>query len=226
MPGFKQMIIEAIELFNSGGAKSKHDATRIIGKKYNYNPETLRKSYNRYEDKAKISENHEGLASHCQERGIDVNDVTLYWDKTKEYSVAVRLDKAQKTYEDLREEIVSSMNEHSPNYNKIVYEENVDCHLLVIDPADIHIGKLATAFETGEDYNSNIAVQRVHEGVDGILNKVKGFNIDQILLIIGNDILHIDTPKRTTTSGTPQDTDGMWYENFLLAKQLYVEVIE
>jgi len=45
-------------------------------------------------------------------------------------------------------------------------------------------------------------------------------------LIIGNDILHIDTPRRTTTSGTPQDTDGMWYENFLNAKKLYVDVIE
>ena len=45
-------------------------------------------------------------------------------------------------------------------------------------------------------------------------------------MIIGNDILHIDTPRRTTTSGTPQDTDGMWYENFLNAKKLYVDVIE
>jgi hypothetical protein len=32
----------------------------------------------------------------------------------------------------------------------------------------------------------------------------------KILFIGGNDILHVDTPKRTTTSGTSQDTDGMW----------------
>jgi hypothetical protein len=38
--------------------------------------------------------------------------------------------------------------------------------------------------------------------------------------------LHIDNPKRTTTSGTPQDTDGMWHTNFLIAKQLYVDVLE
>jgi len=101
-----------------------------------------------------------------------------------------------------------------------------DCYLLVVDPCDIHVGKLASAFETGEDYNTQIAVKRVHEGVDGILNKVKGFCIDKILFVAGNDILHIDTPKRTTTSGTPQDTDGMWYDNFLLAKQLYIEVLE
>jgi hypothetical protein len=100
-----------------------------------------------------------------------------------------------------------------------------ESYLLVLDPADVHIGKLASSFETGEDYNNQIAVQRVQEGVEGILHKVKGFKIDKILFIGGNDILHIDTPKRTTTSGTTQDTDGMWYTNFLIAKQLYIETI-
>lgn len=100
-----------------------------------------------------------------------------------------------------------------------------ESYLLVIDPADVHIGKLASSFETGEDYNNQIAVQRVQEGVEGILHKVKGFKIDKILFIGGNDILHIDTPKRTTTSGTNQDTDGMWYTNFLIAKQLYIETL-
>ncbi len=103
--------------------------------------------------------------------------------------------------------------------------EDGESYLLVIDPSDVHIGKLAQSFETGEDYNNQIAVQRVKEGVEGILEKTKGFKIDKILFIGGNDILHIDTPKRTTTSGTPQDTDGMWYSNFLIAKQLYIETL-
>jgi len=47
-----------------------------------------------------------------------------------------------------------------------------------------------------------------------------------VLLIIGNDILHTDNPHSTTTSGTRQDTDGMWYDNFLIAKEVYVTVIE
>ena len=59
-----------------------------------------------------------------------------------------------------------------------------------------------------------------------ITQKTKGFPIDKILFIGGNDILHIDTPKRTTTSGTPQDTDGMWHTNFLIAKELYIDVLK
>jgi hypothetical protein len=102
---------------------------------------------------------------------------------------------------------------------------NKDGHLLVVDPADVHIGKLADSFETGESYDNQIAVKRVREGVDGILEKAKGFDINMILFVAGNDILHVDTPKRTTTSGTPQDTDGMWYSNFLIAKDIYIEVL-
>jgi hypothetical protein len=115
---------------------------------------------------------------------------------------------------------------YAPNYKKIKRKPVSDPHCLVIDPADVHIGKLCSKFETGSDYNQQIAVQRVHEGVDGILSKSSSFNIDKIIFIAGNDILHTDKPNRTTTSGTPQDTDGMWYENFVNAKRLLIDVIE
>lgn len=223
--GFKQIVLEAIRITRELGV-SKREASRraVVGSDYDF--ETISRSMPRYERKLDKETEHKGLAKHCEERGIDISDVTLYWDKTKEYSVAVRLDKNQVTYENLRDEIIEMMDAHSPKYPNIERDFLVDGHLLVIDPADVHIGKLCTAFESGEDYNSHIAVKRVHEGVEGILQKVKGFNIDQIVLIIGNDILHVDSPKNTTTSGTSQDVCQMWYDNFLMAKQLYVEVIE
>jgi hypothetical protein len=59
----------------------------------------------------------------------------------------------------------------------------------------LHIGKLATAFETGEDYNSQIAVKRAKDGLQGILNKSEGFYIDKVLFVAGNDILHTDNTK-------------------------------
>jgi len=167
---------------------------------------------------------NEGIANYCSARGIDFSSVIEYWDKTKEYSVRIRPQQIQ--MQSIGEALIEEMQQYSPVYPEVIRERVADPHLLVIDPADVHIGKLATAFESGEDYNSEIAVQRVRDGVQGILDKSYGFNIDKIILVVGNDILHIDTPKRTTTSGTPQDTDGMWYENFLKAKNIYVEVIE
>ena len=167
---------------------------------------------------------HRALQKECEAMGIPMKDVDHYWHKGQHFSLHVKNKGVSP--EELRDDIIKAMDEHSPSYKKIPRTKSEDGHLLVIDPADIHIGKLATSFETGEDYDSQIAVKRVKKGVKGILQKSNGFKIDKILFVGGNDILHIDEPHRKTTAGTPQDTHGMWYENFLTAKKLYVDVLE
>ena len=130
------------------------------------------------------------------------------------------------SFKEFADKLLEDLSNIKDRPKTVVRDEVQDGHLMVVDLADIHIGKLATAFETGEDYNSQIAVQRCKEGLEGLIKKASGYAIDKILFIGGNDILHIDTPKRTTTSGTPQDTQDMWYNNFLVAKQLYVELLD
>ena len=173
---------------------------------------------------------YRAIKKNCDEQDIDHTSVKHGWLKSKKTSLfftnPAYVNEGEAKLLQLKDDILQDIKTHSPIYPSITRTKSTDGHLLVVDPADIHIGKLATAFETGEDYNQQIAVKRVHEGVQGILDKASGFNIEKILFIGGNDILHIDTPKRTTTGGTPQDTDGMWYDNFLTAKQLYVEILE
>jgi hypothetical protein len=172
-----------------------------------------------------FKEKHKALIEECEAAGVPASQVSHYWYKSEHFSLFVK--QKPKDYFDIRDEIVKELKAYTPQYKTITYPQiSKNGHLLVVDPADIHIGKLCSSFETGEEYNNQIAVQRVRDGVRGILTKAQGFAIDKILLIVGNDILHIDTPKRTTTSGTAQDTDGMWYTNFLIAKSIYVEVIE
>lgn len=129
-------------------------------------------------------------------------------------------------FEELRNDIIEAVKEHAPKYPNIYYPLITDSHLLVVDPADIHIGKLCKAFETNDEYSHQIAIDRVKSGVSGLLQKGQGFPIDKILLIIGNDILHVDNAKSSTTSGTHQDNDLMWYDAFKIALKLYIEVIE
>jgi hypothetical protein len=176
------------------------------------------------EEEYKIIQKHRALKDECEANGIPMSDVNHYWYKGKHFSLHVKNNGI--SIDKLRDELLEDMNKYSPSYPKIKRKPQKNPHLLVVDPADIHIGKLASSFESGEDYNTQVAVSRVVDGVQGILDKSNGFNIDQILFIGGNDVLHIDSPKRQTTSGTPQDTDGMWYENFLTAKRLYVDVLE
>jgi hypothetical protein len=167
---------------------------------------------------------HIALEAECEEKGIPVDDVKNYWYKGKHFSINVKSPTT--TYLDVKDVIISEMLKHAPKYKPLERENIEDPHLLVIDPADVHIGKLAVSSETGEDYNVAIAVDRVTRGVESLIQKCSGFKIDKVLYIIGNDILHTDNTKRTTTGGTAQDTEGMWHSNFLVAKRLHVAVIE
>lgn len=165
-----------------------------------------------------IRENGTAIINECEEQGIPLKDVKHYWHKSKKFSIFAK--NSVPSYFDVRDDIVQSMRKHAPSYKYYDRELFDKPCLLVIDPADVHIGKL------GKDHNNISIVERVHEGVDGIISKAKGFNIDQILFVAGNDILHVDNTKRTTTGGTHQDTDGMWHDNYLIAKQLYIDILE
>jgi hypothetical protein len=182
------------------------------------------------QDEIEILMQYRGIKNATDEAGVDDKDVKHGWLKTKQASLFFKnpnfkqeeLDAIQK----IKDECIKEVKEYAPKYHAIETVKSKDAHLLVIDIADLHIGKLATAFETGEDYNSQIAVKRAKDGLQGILNKSEGFYIDKVLFVAGNDILHTDNTKRTTTAGTPQDTDGMWYDNFIMAKNLYIELLE
>lgn len=187
-------------------------------------------SFSDYVRKHKTRLQNPGILEACSNVGTAAENAPMLWLKTKTESVRVTNPLYEppiyKDFENLQNELIKSLQDYSPKFQKLERQTPADGHLLVIDPADIHIGKLCSAFEVGEAYDNQIAVKRVLEGVQGILNKTSAFNIDKIMFVGGNDILHIDSPRRTTTSGTPQDTDGDWHTNFLIAKDLYVAVLE
>src|SRR5690606_13825227 len=166
-------------------------------------------------------------SKHCSENGINPKDVSLYWDKTKDFSILVKPDLGNKmSQEDIIDELAQKLSNHSPKYGKLPIIHQKTNNLLVIDIADAHFGKLASSYETGESYNINIAKQRCLDGVNGIVSKGRAFGIDKVLFIIGNDVIHYDTPRRTTTSGTPQDSDVMFFDMFNAALDTHVEIIE
>lgn len=171
-----------------------------------------------------------GVIDLLNSQGVDPETAPYLWVKSKEGSTHVKnpffVSRSEKAYLDMRDQIISDLSTYSPTFKKIKRRPSKESHLMVLDPADIHIGKLCTVMETGSRYDSEIAYNRCIEGVKSLIDKTKGFKIDKILFVGGNDVLHTDNKNKSTTSGTLQDTDGMWYENFLKAKDLYVEIIE
>lgn len=97
-------------------------------------------------------------------------------------------------------------------------------NLLVLDPADVHIGKLSVASETGYTYDERIAEHRLIEGSRMLMEWGLREGVTRVLFVMGNDIAHIDNPKRTTTSGTPQDASASYFEIYRVAQRAYVQI--
>ena len=168
------------------------------------------------------------LDIHLKERGIDKKDVVSvkHWQSMSgdlRFSIVTKEDFGLNENQ-IFKKINNFIEEYSPTYTTIKHTEGN--HLLVINPADIHIGKYANELETGEQYDCETAVVRVLEGIEGLIQKSKGFEIDRVLFCVGNDVLHIDNVYNTTTKGTHQDTDGKWWEHYEIALMLYVKCIE
>tara|TARA_R100000388_G_scaffold36596_1_gene28464 strand:+ start:4637 stop:5695 length:1059 start_codon:yes stop_codon:yes gene_type:complete len=164
------------------------------------------------------------LREECEASGIDYNSVSHYWYKSKKFSIFAKPNEFN--HKDFLDSIENLISKYSPSYPSIDYPKKEDGHLLIINPADVHIGKYSNPKETGGEYNIKIAKERVREGVKGILRNAEGFPIEKIVFCIGNDILHVDNVFNTTTKGTKQDVEGKWFEHFTEALELYVEVIE
>jgi hypothetical protein len=185
-----------------------------------------------YESRAENTTNINGntaLDIHLNERGIAKKDIVSvkHWQSANgefRFSIVTKED-LEVDENKILDSVTDLIETHSPYYPKIKRDKNAN-HLLVINPADIHIGKYANQVETGDGYNVETACMRVLEGLEGLIAKAEGFDIERVLFCVGNDILHIDNVYNTTTKGTRQDVDGKWWEHFEFALELYVKCVE
>lgn len=146
-----------------------------------------------------------------EEAGANVEHTRRVWFKNENVSVLVDIppDEVEGLDEKL-EAHIERCAKYAPEFAPINYDLGEG--LLVICPADVHTGKLARAYETGDEYNIGIAEQRTREGVQKLLDMGTSFGIEEIIVNTGNDGIHVDNSRRTTTSGTPQDTDGQYWD--------------
>lgn len=86
--------------------------------------------------------------------------------------------------------------------------------MLEVSVFDIHFGKLAWDHETGNNYDVRIAEDIYSNAVQDLLKVTGQFNIEKILLPVGQDFFHVNNAELTTTLGTKQDVDGRWARVF------------
>tara|TARA_R110002020_G_scaffold69127_7_gene180178 strand:- start:3429 stop:4526 length:1098 start_codon:yes stop_codon:yes gene_type:complete len=201
------------------------------GRRLRLSPEEVEFVYQKRASTLENINDNTALDTHLKERGIEKKDVVSvkHWQSANgeyRFSVVTKED-----YGLDEGKIFAQVNEfiegHSPSYSPIRRKEDErKPHLFIFNPADIHIGKYANELETGDGYDCETAVKRVLDGMEGILQKTSGFNIDRIKFDIGNDVLHIDNVYSTTTKGTFVDSIGKWWEHFEIALSLYVACVE
>lgn len=83
---------------------------------------------------------------------------------------------------------------------------------LLIDIADLHLNLQATMFSTGNEYNCEIAEKLFFYVIEDILSRVEKYNFNKIIFCIGGDMLNIDNLSGSTTKGTPQDNDLLYFD--------------
>jgi len=125
-----------------------------------------------------------------------------------------------------KQQFLDDLKKHAPKYPTVKYGRVTDGHLKLIDIADLHIAKYAIGRDGAISYDVETAVSRAHQAVESMLTRTQGFPTERFWLPIGNDVLHIDNKLNTTTKGTKQDVQGMWWQALRAAKEMYVGVID
>jgi hypothetical protein len=151
----------------------------------------------------------------------DSGHVKLNW--------TVKLELARilpKPFKQASDAIFERLANHAPIYTPITRSKPKSPHLLEIDLFDCHFGKLAWRAETGQDYDLRLAAMVFRNAVQDLAGYAAGFEIDRILLPIGNDFYHVDTLNSTTTSGTHVDSDGRYAKIIECGELSIIKAIE
>ena len=145
--------------------------------------------------------------------GIDTTEWKLsqYWNKERndKWLVSALVTKIVKTKEDYIKDILENF---KPDYEPVVVKKQkrhkyVSC---VLSMQDMHIGK---------EGNDDIIQQYFASLAQLTENVSNNYFIDDLIYVIGGDILNMDTFNGTTTSGTP-------VENSDKAHKVYAEAFD
>lgn len=163
-------------------------------------------------------------------------DVTSWKNKFPEtiqnFQVKARLEKNIQTSREraIGEMFIEMVKNYEPPVTKVMYEEKTpikttENNLFEVTLFDLHIGKLAWAGETGENYDTKIARRRFLTTIENLIKRASGFEYSRIVFPVGNDFFNSDTINNTTTNGTPQDEDLRWQKTFNVGTRLLVDAI-
>ena len=135
----------------------------------------------------------------------------------------------QTTLNAMLEEFSQRAAKHAPRkwvFEKACVKDRRDC-CYVLNGQDLHIAKLAWAPETGSgDWDIRIAREAYDAAMDELMEKVPNDRVEEVVIIVGSDMLQVDNDKSTTTAGTYVDSDSRLAKAFQVAGEMLTDRIE
>jgi hypothetical protein len=125
-------------------------------------------------------------------------------------------------------DLFAEAKENAPEPLPIFREKSpLSGNMLEVNIPDVHFGKLAWGEETGhENYDNKIAERIYERAVDGLVFRSRGYRFDEVVFVVGNDLLQADDTEGRTTSGTVVTTDGRYQKTFRTARRAVINAIE
>lgn len=118
------------------------------------------------------------------------------------YQVKVWLERIKQTEDEVAvEKLIKQLYKRPLEHKPVYYQDVQSPHMLEISLFDHHFGMLAWGEETGTDYDLKIAEDLYINSVVKILKRTKHYNFDKIVIPLGNDFFHINSPDNLTPVG-------------------------
>jgi predicted phosphodiesterase len=92
-------------------------------------------------------------------------------------------------------------------------------NLLEIVVADLHASKFVEG-----SYDLESSISRLREATLSILRRANVDGIERIAFVYNGDTINDDNSKRTTTAGTPQESEGRWQTVFRRIRETIAEL--
>lgn len=149
--------------------------------------------------------------------------VTMYRTKAKFKKIDVWKNVKQ-LKEDLKQDLFEAFQSYVLKPTQKTNKKDTEGYLLEIGAYDLHLGKLGI---DGDSYSLDVARTRLRSAIDSLFHRARGFRIEEIVFVVGNDFLNIDkaNPFNSTTAGTPQSNSVSAYDAYRFGRKLLIECI-
>lgn len=125
---------------------------------------------------------------------------------------------ATKVLESLKEEY----SKRGPVLPLIKRDRSSTKQMLELMITDHHLGKMSI----NDDYSLEKASEIYMDTVWEAMSRAAAEKVHEIVLVMGNDYLHVDNVKQQTTSGTQMEYNSMWGDLFQAGAMLQVRAID